>query len=671
MNTHFYIKHFLTLVVITLSVYTATSQSTDCINRFITIKGTPVNNNKDLKEHFDGLDSLLNKCKYEDKEWIENTFKIAIERKDSLINHPFPWTYYVYLYRRSERFDDATKLLDRLIAYSEDNGYKLSGDFYIERGLKYGFTSDYALQLETYQKGLTAYRRDKSINKIYALGVIGLFYLDLGELDKAKKYKLDALNFINTLSIEEGRDYLKSNTGKDLGSIYTKQDSLNKAEEYYTIALEAAKIQRNINLTISVYDDIINFHVDRHNFDLAEKLIIETDQLINENTQSKTWNIKPQYIAYHDLIKSKYGTETNQIKYVKDPKEISTEGMSNETLKSYYQFAIDYTSSNKKISRAFDYSQKLNTLIEKEINKQKVSVTDLVLEKQNNALLQKENIQLIETERKRSNLQFIYLAIVSILATGLFFLFSYLKKSRQYNRSLKDSRKRIEAQYNELERITYVMTHDLKEPINTVNSFSELLLKRHINDLNEKGKRYFDIIYNSSKTMLRSVNSLHDHLLLGLKSKLKTCDIESIWQDAQTNLKALLVQNSVQIKSDDTLPVINCYESEMTTVFQSLLSNSIKYSKKGIVPKITLEFSETMDHYQFSFSDNGIGINPDSKETIFELFKRDHEDPMIEGSGIGLANVRKIIDYHKGEIWVESKLHRGSTFYFTISKDLK
>ena len=669
MNNHYYIKYFLTLAIITFSAHTALSQTTDCTDHFIRLKDNPANNDFNLKSQLDALDSLLTKCKYEDKEWIEHTLKIAIERKDTLINHTLPWTYYVYLYRREERANDATELLDQLITYSEDNGYKLSGDYYVERGLKYGFTSDYALQLEAYQKGLNAYRRDNSINEIYALGVIGLFYLDLGELDKAKKYKLDALDFIQTLTKEEGRDYLKSNTAKDLGSIYTKLDSLKKAEKYYTIALEVAKIQRNINLTIAVYDDNINFHIERENFALAEKLITEADRLINENETRNTWDLKPQFTAYHDLTKSKYGMKTNQIEYVKDPKLISTDGMSNAILKIYYQFAIDYTSDKNKITRAFDYSQKLNRLIEKEINKQKVSVTDLVLEKQNNAILQKENILLLDTERKRSNLQYIYLAIVSILAAGLFFLYYYLKKSRQYNRILNGSRKRIEAQYKELERITYVMTHDLKEPINTVNSFSELILDRHVDGLDDRGKGYFNIIYSSSKTMLRSVNSLHNHLLIGLKSKPKKCNLESIWLDAQTNLKAVILQNSVQIQSDP-LPILYCYESEITTLFQSLLSNSIKYSKKGIVPKITLECKEYPPHFKFAFSDNGIGLNPDSKDTIFDLFKRVNEDPTIEGSGIGLANARKIVDYHKGEIWVESTLHKGSTFYFTISKDL-
>jgi light-regulated signal transduction histidine kinase (bacteriophytochrome) len=114
------------------------------------------------------------------------------------------------------------------------------------------------------------------------------------------------------------------------------------------------------------------------------------------------------------------------------------------------------------------------------------------------------------------------------------------------------------------------------------------------------------------------------------------------------------------------LPQLNVYETEISQVFQNLIINAIKFQKKGVQPDIQIRSERIKDAWKFSVRDNGIGIAASHFERVFGIFQRLHTHEEYEGSGIGLANCKKIIQLHRGEIWIESTLGEGSTFYFTI-----
>jgi light-regulated signal transduction histidine kinase (bacteriophytochrome) len=120
----------------------------------------------------------------------------------------------------------------------------------------------------------------------------------------------------------------------------------------------------------------------------------------------------------------------------------------------------------------------------------------------------------------------------------------------------------------------------------------------------------------------------------------------------------------------EKLPTIKVYESELRLIFQNLVSNAIKFSKKGVVPEISIKAVKEEDLIHFSISDNGIGIHEKYFDTIFAVFKRLHSKSDYPGTGIGLAHCKKIVEMHKGSIWVESSPENGSTFHFTISTQL-
>ena len=134
-----------------------------------------------------------------------------------------------------------------------------------------------------------------------------------------------------------------------------------------------------------------------------------------------------------------------------------------------------------------------------------------------------------------------------------------------------------------------------------------------------------------------------------------------------SNMEFIIRENHVAI-TRETLPTIYGDYPQIKQVFQNLLANSIKYKSQQI-PKIHISAKEEDDQWLFSFTDNGIGIDPEYSRLIFKIFKRLHTRDEYEGTGIGLAITERIILHHGGKIWVESKLGEGSTFHFTILKE--
>ena len=114
------------------------------------------------------------------------------------------------------------------------------------------------------------------------------------------------------------------------------------------------------------------------------------------------------------------------------------------------------------------------------------------------------------------------------------------------------------------------------------------------------------------------------------------------------------------------MPSLNAYETELSQVFQNLITNAIKFQKKGVQPRIRIHAEKISGRWEFSVSDNGIGIAPAHFERVFDIFQRLHTEEEYEGNGIGLANCKKIVQFHQGEIWVKSSLGHGATFQFAI-----
>jgi signal transduction histidine kinase/ligand-binding sensor domain-containing protein len=223
----------------------------------------------------------------------------------------------------------------------------------------------------------------------------------------------------------------------------------------------------------------------------------------------------------------------------------------------------------------------------------------------------------------------------------------------------------LEKKNKELEEFVYIASHDLKEPLRTTSGFVDLFQKQYKGKLDKKADQYLSYITQASDRMKRLIDDLLDYSRAGNKKELEPVDCNIVLQEVLADLGIALREAGAEIKAD-RLPVINAYPTGIKQLFQNLITNGIKFRKKDVPPRIQISAQIKNDSWKFSFSDNGIGISGQHQEKIFIIFQRLHTRKEYEGSGIGLAHCKKIVELHNGNIWVESTPGEGSNFYFTL-----
>jgi PAS domain S-box-containing protein len=217
----------------------------------------------------------------------------------------------------------------------------------------------------------------------------------------------------------------------------------------------------------------------------------------------------------------------------------------------------------------------------------------------------------------------------------------------------------------ELRQFAYVVSHDLKEPLRTVSTFSQLLEERLGDNLDSESKEFVTYILSSVKRMSDLIDDLLAYASLDAgEARGKPVDLNLILQEASFNLLATIQESGAVIESDP-LPEVMGDHVQLVQVLQNLIGNSIKY-RSADPPRIRLSAESRDGELTIVVRDNGIGIDPAYSDGVFKLFKRLHARHDYSGNGVGLAICRKIVQRHGGRIWVESKLGQGAAFCFTI-----
>ncbi len=218
----------------------------------------------------------------------------------------------------------------------------------------------------------------------------------------------------------------------------------------------------------------------------------------------------------------------------------------------------------------------------------------------------------------------------------------------------------------DLMRFAYASSHDLKEPLRMISSYLQLIKYREKN-LQKESIDNIDFVVKSAKRMGKILDGLLAYSKLNLKNIEKSSvDLNQILEVVLGNLSLLIESTNTKISFLSDMPMIEGHEILLTQLFQNLISNSIKFRKKGVSPEIKLSYEYKNDQHYFSIEDNGIGIEEEFKDDVFNLFNRLSKSEDIQGSGIGLALCKNIVNKHKGEIWFEDNASNGATVIFTL-----
>lgn len=217
----------------------------------------------------------------------------------------------------------------------------------------------------------------------------------------------------------------------------------------------------------------------------------------------------------------------------------------------------------------------------------------------------------------------------------------------------------------ELERFAYIASHDLQEPLRKIGGFTDRLKAHLEGQLDDKALTYMNFVTDGAERMRELIQGLLAYSRIRYdKGESEKLDANEIVARAIDNLSETIAENEAKIQYDN-LPTVSYSKVMMTQLFQNLISNAIKYrSKKN--PEIIISAHKVSDFWEFSVADNGMGIEEQNLDRIFEMFQRLHRKEEIPGAGIGLSLCQKIVESYGGEIWVKSEHGKGSVFTFSV-----
>ena len=240
-----------------------------------------------------------------------------------------------------------------------------------------------------------------------------------------------------------------------------------------------------------------------------------------------------------------------------------------------------------------------------------------------------------------------------------------LSASNEANAVLQAHATELQRSNAELEQFAYVASHDLQEPLRKVASFTQLLQRRYAGKLDARADQYIEFAVDGAKRMQALINDLLTYSRVGRSGREPALvSSDAALTQARANLAEQIEQTGATLETGH-LPLVLAELPLLIAVFQNLLSNALKFSG-GKPPRVVITVRRDEPFWLFSFSDSGIGIEPEYAERIFVIFQRLNERSAYAGTGIGLAMTRKIIEYFGGRIWLDTTFTGGTRFYFTL-----
>ncbi len=237
-------------------------------------------------------------------------------------------------------------------------------------------------------------------------------------------------------------------------------------------------------------------------------------------------------------------------------------------------------------------------------------------------------------------------------------------------KDLEGKTREVEAKNKELSSFVFTVSHDLKTPLIALHGYISLFREEFQEIIDETSKEYIDRIFYNAEYMNKMINDLlklsRAGRVVGSKRRFSTYKLVN---EIYMCLYPQIQQKQIKFQISKNLPIIYGDRQRLQTVFENLIGNAIKYSSKKRQPVIEIDCKNRSTFYEFVVKDNGIGVDEADHQRIFEVFQKcGKKDENSNGTGVGLTIVKKIVEHHGGAVWVESKLDKGATFYFTLAK---
>lgn len=240
------------------------------------------------------------------------------------------------------------------------------------------------------------------------------------------------------------------------------------------------------------------------------------------------------------------------------------------------------------------------------------------------------------------------------------------KELHARNVLLQKLNRELERSNQELEQFAYVVSHDLQQPLQGILGFAKILRLQYLDRLDRDADRYVTRIIKAAERMQQLIGDVLNYARVSTIAQFFPIDCNGVLAEAIANLQISISQTNARLIYKK-LPTVLGNETQLIQLFQNTIGNALKFYRPEVSPRIEISAEESDDRWLFCIKDNGIGIDPQDFDRIFTLFQRP-DNRQIQGTGIGLATCKKIVDRHGGQIWVESQLGMGTALYFTLPR---
>lgn len=550
---------------------------------------------------------------------------------------------------------------------------------------------------------------------------IGKIYLLLKAQQKALKYFQEAqeISNVNNFKDQEATSF------NNLAATYIQQEDLLKAEEMAILASNILKETENKDGLIDNYNLIADIAAQANNYEKAAAYYTDSYNLAKEeqNTDQIIENLNDK--GFLAIKLSKY---TNAIESCKAGYDLAKENELKSLLyKSCECLAAAYKADGNN-DKSYEYFEEFNGLERELFSTEKAKEIGKIEGKYEYKLFSKDSEHKIEELEKENKLQkiwatfFTLIAILFVLIAINFYRQNKIKQrnhetllglhkelkvsntnygklntrlidankrkqllnerllntnteleelNKVYNRvnqMLQKSNEKLEHANSSLSNFASIAAHDLKAPLRSISSFSNLLVRKNKSKFDDTDKEYFEFITDNTIRMQKMIDSL---LVFSKIDKNlpepQIIELEKIVKDTCATLNSTIEETNAVIECEP-LPTIKAHAPLLGQLIQNILNNAIKFRKPGVAPYIIIKSKRSIYDglHHILIKDNGIGIEKENADKAFELFTRFNKTSEYEGSGIGLSTCKKIVAFYGGEIWMESTFGEGTTVHFTL-----
>ncbi|MFK7924889.1 MAG: tetratricopeptide repeat protein [Bacteroidia bacterium] len=556
-----------------------------------------------------------------------------------------------------------------LLAYRETGDQKMIANCYNNLGNIYRQMGDYSRALAAQKQAMEIrYENDDFKGLSYSYHNLGFLYQTMGVMDESERYYDQAICLKDSLggTTQIGPTYL------NLGELFYERGDYDSARKFAGKALRRALLNEDKATVAEAYSNISWAYMAEGKLTLAESAIKKAIRLTQANQQVGYAKIIGRYgLWFVESGQTEVGIDSLNrslmiLRSLQSPKELQD---------AYDRLKTAYLSIGE-TDKALYWSKHLDKLKDSLFQIQLNAHLEAHEIQGDLASIQLENLQLQETlEKERLGYLWVGNALVAAFLLAIGVVLSYRnRRQTEINQLLNGQNEKI-AQANfdlrhanhEMEQVIHVLSHELKTPVRNVGGYVSLLRRRYLSQLDADGQEFLNYAMEGVKSINQLLSDLLQYAQLGSKQSPVSgkVPIEQVIARATQELMPQIEAYGAQLEIAP-LPDLDVNYRAFYLVFRHLLDNALKFRKAGRALVIKIGYRSEPGRHLFWLSDNGIGIEAEYQEQIFNLFQRLNPHEETSGTGLGLAACRKIVRNYKGEIWVESFIDEGTTIFINL-----